>query len=57
MPPFPFSRAMPEAVGGLWDRFASAKRWVVGALRAVKAWIGLEVRVNGFEAAGGRALR
>jgi len=29
----------------------------VGALRAVKAWIELKVRVNGFEAAGGRALR
>ena len=49
---------MPGAVGLVFgDRFASAKRWVVGALRAVKAWIGLEVRVNGFEAAGGRALR
>lgn len=47
----------PKRQGGLWERFASAKRWVVGALRAVKAWIGVKVRVNGFEAAGGRALR
>ena len=49
--PAPARHAEPE------ERFASAKRWGAGALRAVKAWIGVKVRVNGFEAAGGRALR